>query len=289
MTKLVSIITPAYNAEPYLRETVRSVQQQTYSDWELIIVNDGSKDGTEKLAQGFTTDPRIKIISQKNAGVSAARNKGIETAKGDYIAFLDADDTWEQDNLEKKIRMLESSDADWVFSAMYLGDPQMNRIGIAPIGRDDSILENILLWEGEVVPGPCSNMVLKRKCIDAGLRFDTDLSTAADQDYTLQLAAKFKGKYIEEPLWTYRTLPGSMSRNIKVMEKDHIHVYRKAARNKLFHSFTFRRKCFSNLYMILAGSWWVNGGNKLRGTYFIMRSLISYPPHIIKLLSKLVK
>lgn len=288
MNAVVSIIIPAYNAEKYISDTIDSVLKQTYTSWELIIVNDGSKDKTEEIIRTFLTNPNIRYFSQSNSGVSVARNIGIAQSKGNYIAFLDSDDIWLPDNLEKKMNLLEHNpDIDWVFSDILEADENMQNRKSSPVGRDDNILDNLLLWEGEVVPGPCSNLVLKRKCLETGILFDPVLSTAADQDFCISLATKFRGKRIPEALWVYRVIKNSMSRNIHKMETDHVFVYKKSEKNHLFKSFWFKQRCFSNLYLILAGSWWRNGNGKWRGILFMIRSVWAFPLNIIKLLKKL--
>jgi glycosyltransferase involved in cell wall biosynthesis len=286
---LVSIIIPAYNAEKYISTTINSVIQQVYNNWELIIINDGSTDKTEDVVKNFLHDKRIKYYYQNNTGVCGARNKGIEYSQGDFIAFLDADDAWLPENLEKKINALVNhSEIDWVFSDMFNADENLVKTGVVQVGTDNKILESILLWERAIVPGICSNLVIRKKCILSGICFDRALSTSADQDFCLQLAAKYTGKRISEPLFYYRILPESMSRNLATVEHDSIFVYKKAQQNKLFRSFAFQKKCFSNLYLILAGNWWVNGRNKLRGIYFIILALINYPPILGKLIKKFI-
>lgn len=287
MEHLVSIVIPIYNAEKYLNDTIQSVIAQTYTNWELILINDGSPDNSEDVVLKYQ-DTRFKYYKQSNGGVSSARNLGIEKSSGTYIAFLDADDVWLEDNLQKKITLIEKCDLDWVFSDMYAVNEQLQNRSYAPKGKDNNFLENILAWNGEVVPGPSSNLVVKRKCFIEGLRFDPQFSSAADQDITLYLAAKYKGQRIAEPLWLYREIASSMSRNISVMEKDHIGVYQKAYYNGLFKSFWFKQKCFANLYYILAGSWWVNGHNKKRGLRFLLKALLAYPPIAIKLIKKTI-
>ncbi|HTL80802.1 MAG TPA: glycosyltransferase family 2 protein, partial [Bacteroidia bacterium] len=203
-------------------------------------------------------------------------------------ALLDADDTFLPGNLETKINALKNDpDAAWTFSNLQHIDEHSQPIGEPTNGKGDHVLDRILLWNGETIPGPCSNLVFRRKVIDDGLRFDGQFSTAADQDFCLQLASRYRSVFIRKVLAHYRLLPGSMSRNIAVMEKDHIGVYQKARKLQLFHSGSFRRKCFSNLYLILAGSWWVNGKNKRRGMLFMIRSVLLYPPNFMKLLRKL--
>lgn len=116
---LVSVITPAYNAGPYLRDAVESVLAQTYSDFEHIIVDDGSIDNTAEVAKSFN-DPRVKYRHQKNSGQSAARNAGIAAAKGKYIAFLDADDLFLPDKLSEQVGYLEAHpDCDFCYCKIY--------------------------------------------------------------------------------------------------------------------------------------------------------------------------
>ena len=111
---LVSIITPCYNGAKYIRETIDSVIAQTYPKWEMIIVDDGSKDNSAEIVRGYT-DERIHLIQQKNAGSAAARNNGIRQCNGQYIALLDADDLWKQDFLKKQIAFMKKRKAVCVF------------------------------------------------------------------------------------------------------------------------------------------------------------------------------
>ena len=101
---LISIITPMYNAEKYVGLTIESVLAQTYKNWEMIIVNDGSKDSSAKIVENYVQkDSRIKLINQTNAGSATARNNALRNAQGQYICFLDADDLWDAVFLEKQI------------------------------------------------------------------------------------------------------------------------------------------------------------------------------------------
>lgn len=113
---LISIIIPVYNTENYLPECIESVRQQSYKNLELIFVNDGSTDcSSTLLAKASETDPRIKIIEQENSGLSAARNRGIREASGDYIMFLDSDDWMDQETCESALKKMKEYDADVVF------------------------------------------------------------------------------------------------------------------------------------------------------------------------------
>lgn len=287
---LVSVIIPVYNGEKYIETTIRSVVNQTYKKLELIIVNDGSNDKSEEIIKAINL-PEVKLISKINSGVSAARNTGIEAANGKYIAFLDADDYWHSDNLEKKINLLENNQSiDFVYSDMNNADENLKITGPAPEGKDDNILEDLLMWNGEVIPGPSSNVVARKSCFDSGIKFDTRLTTIADQHFTVQLAYHFKGKRIPEILWDYRILPGSMSKSLAVLEKDALQVYSIYNEQNYFHSSAFRRKCFANMYLILAGSFWKDGKNKKKGMKYIAKGLLISPFYtLVKLLNKIFR
>jgi teichuronic acid biosynthesis glycosyltransferase TuaG len=118
MEELVSIITPSYNSEKHIAETIKSVQSQTFSNWEMIIVDDASKDNTESIVLKFIeTDNRIKFHKlYKNSGAGVARNHALLSASGRYIAFLDSDDLWKSEKLEKQIEFLKVQNAAFTFS-----------------------------------------------------------------------------------------------------------------------------------------------------------------------------
>lgn len=116
---LVSIIMPVYNCEKYLKQTIESVKNQTYSNWELIIVDDASTDNSLKIIQENTQDctQKVTIIQQsKNQGVAIARNTGLELAKGNYIAFLDSDDIWKENKLEQQLEFMQKNEYGFTYT-----------------------------------------------------------------------------------------------------------------------------------------------------------------------------
>src|SRR5258708_28977223 len=222
MNSLASIIIPAYNASSYIRQTVQSALDQNYRDIEIIVMNDGSTDNSEEIIRQMQKeDPRIIYQYKKNSGVSDTRNKGIALAKGSYLAFLDADDVWKPDNLEKKIRAIQQTGKRWVFSDLEVIDENNQRLDVPKVNvRPYNIVDNLLLWEGDVVPGPCSNIVVTRELIGDDIRFDITLSSPADRDICLQLAAKEEPLYLDEKLWLYRQHSQNMtSMNYKVVDE----------------------------------------------------------------------
>ncbi|MBO4679442.1 MAG: glycosyltransferase family 2 protein [Lachnospiraceae bacterium] len=119
---MISIIVPVYNAEKFIKETVKSVLNQTYTDFELLLVDDCSKDGSVQAIESFE-DPRVILLKQEqNAGAYAARNRGLKEAKGRYIAFIDSDDLWEPCKLERELAFMEREDAGFVFTGYEFAD-----------------------------------------------------------------------------------------------------------------------------------------------------------------------
>jgi glycosyltransferase involved in cell wall biosynthesis len=287
---LVSVIIPCYNAEKYIGQAIESVLNQTYRHLELIIVNDGSSDNSEGVvAHYLQVDNRIKYFAQPNQGVSNTRNRGIEISQGQVIAFLDSDDAWEPENLEIKVKELVADpELFWVFSDMYLADEALNKTEILEGITSDDILDSLLLRKGEVIHAP-SGIVLKKECLTkTGIRFDPRATPTEDLDLCIHITARgYKGKRIALPLWTYRILSNSLSRNLEKLEAGNLLIMDKAAHEGLFRSFWFKQMCFSNNYLILAGIWWVNGNKKTKAIGYIIRSLLYYPPNILKILNKL--
>lgn len=127
---LVSIITPTFNSEKYIRETIQSVQAQTYGNWEHILVDDGSSDRTlEVLKELAESDPRITFFSlESNSGSAVARNRGIEEAKGHYLTFIDSDDIWFPDFIESSIHEIKTSGVPFVYSSYKRSDEHLKFI-----------------------------------------------------------------------------------------------------------------------------------------------------------------
>ncbi len=288
-TKLVSIIIPAYNAEQFIDSTIRSVISQTYTHWELIVIDDGSMDDTKIIVEKLINfNNQIKYISQKNSGVSSARNNGIKHANGVYLAFLDADDLWRSTNLEEKVKHLNAhQNVGLVHAPMEIVNQNSQSQGEILSSKSGFILNDLLLWKTNL-PSP-SSILVRRSVVDTIGNFDENLSTAADQDFYFRVSSKFEIGMIEKVLGCYRVHLNNMSKNIDLFEKDHIKVYRKASALGLFKNFIFKSKCFSNMYLIMSGSWYVNANNKSRALYFGCLSILVYPPNLFKFVKKLLK
>jgi len=125
----ISIVIPVYNAAPYLRETIQSVKAQTYPDWELILVDDASTDDSMEILQSYKAE-NIKVLSMlKNKGPAAARNEGIRRAQGRYLTFLDADDIWDKDKLQKQLNFIKEKQCAFSFTGYEFADETAKRNG----------------------------------------------------------------------------------------------------------------------------------------------------------------
>ncbi|MEG5042339.1 MULTISPECIES: glycosyltransferase [unclassified Microcoleus] len=211
----VSVIIPAYNAMAFLPETLESVLNQTFTDFEVLIINDGSPDGIVEWAAEIK-DSRVKLISQENQGISGARNTGIWSSQGEYLAFLDADDIWESSKLEKQVEYLEKHlDVGLVSSWISNVDRNGNLIDIYDCSEAGEDLTKELFRSNILYCG--STPLIRRICFEKVGFFERSLSSAADWDMWLRIALHFPIFVIQEPLVRYRRYPNSMSTNFRLM------------------------------------------------------------------------
>lgn len=222
MTKpLISIIMPAYNAERYIAESIRSVLAQTYQNWELIIVDDGSTDRTAEIAQSFVlADSRVKYIFQQNTKVAAARNRGIGKAAGDLIAFLDSDDLWMPEKLERQEAAMRDGNMDVVFCSgfIFTGDDTTDESTPYPSIKgkfDGAAMFKLLLVEVANRIPVLSVIVRREALLDAGLFDESPALYYGAEDYDLWVRIARRGGVfygMDERLVRYRVHAKGMSR-----------------------------------------------------------------------------
>ncbi len=285
---LVSVIIPAYNSANYIVDTINSVLQQSMQDFEIIVVDDGSTDQLKEVLAPFIRNKQIEYIEQVNQGVSAARNHGYKKSQGQYIAFLDADDVWLNDNLEARLNKFKFGDFGLVHADAFVIDGHSNKLPQILSGNEGNLLNDILAWNGTQVPGP-SSILLKREVIQKVGLFDEQLSTSADQDFFIRVAVRYKIGRVDKPTWMYRIHENNMHKNIARMEHDVLRVFKKASEENLFHSTSFKRQCFSKMYLILAASWAGDGKNVKRGFYFLLKAVATRPGILINIAERLIK
>lgn len=209
MKPKVSVIIPAYNTEKYLADTVRSVLDQTYGDYEVIVVDDGSSDGTLGVARSF--EPRIKTLAKPNGGPASARNLAIRNSQGDYIAFLDSDDLWMKDKLEEQVALLERNPTvGLVYSEalMFTGNSGEQRAGVKIGYTSDPSFSSLLF--GDYIPN--STVVIRRACVDkVGLLNESrEMVGVEDYEYWMRMAKHFAMAGVPRPLAYYRIREGNL-------------------------------------------------------------------------------
>jgi glycosyltransferase involved in cell wall biosynthesis len=207
----ISVIIPAYNSEQTIRETITSVLNQTFTDFELIVINDGSTDNTLSLLQNIS-DNRLKIHSYENGGLATARNRGITRASGEFLSFLDADDLWTPDKLASQLAVLEQHpEAGAAYSwtvCMMQEETSVLFVEAHANLVEGNIYEDLLL---ENFIGSGSNILVRRSVINTVGQFKDTFKTCEDWDFYLRVAAKFPFVVVPKNQIIYRKAIGSMS------------------------------------------------------------------------------
>ena len=228
MKQLVSIIIPAYNAGKYIRGSIKTILEQTYNNFEIIIVDDGSTDNTAQMVRDeYQGDARIKLISQKNGGVAVARNNGIRTAKGEYIAFLDPDDYYLPSKIEKEVKFLQDHpEFDIAYcNVKHFYDDNLNELyqhqGKTPSGQ---VFENLL----DGFFGQLNTVLIPKRILEKVGMFDENFRDSEEWDMFLRIArAGYTFGFLDEDLVRIRISSGSLSRyeNQWKMKSHNLHVF----------------------------------------------------------------
>lgn len=208
--ELVSIVMPAYNCDKYIEDAIRSVVKQTYGNWELIVIDDGSKDNTVNLINELATqDKRIKFYqNEKNQGVSATRNRGISLANGEWIAFLDSDDMWHKKKLEKQMTLKNEVNAEFLFTgSSYINEEGQAYPGIFEV---PTLISYNKLRRHNVIS--CSSVLIKKRFF-YNIKMEKDDMHEDFAVWLRVLSLGVKAHGINEPLLIYRISKGSKSGN----------------------------------------------------------------------------
>jgi len=238
---LVSVVIPAYNAEKTLARTLESVLSQTLSSLQVVVVDDGSRDRTLAIAREFAAeDPRVSAVAIEPAGVSAARNRGIELSEGKYIRFVDADDTLPPDSMEVMVSRAEKDSADLVVGGftMYVGDISHRR---NLEERNDTlsnpeVLRLLCPHSNTFFYGVLWNKLFSRKLIHANdVRFMDGLTWGEDFCFVMDYLRHAETvAYLEESLYDYRRQPGSMT--IRQVLDCVVHPFRNIRMKRVLYS-----------------------------------------------------
>lgn len=220
---LVSVVMPAYNAEKYIDQAISSVISQTYTKWELLIIDDCSTDGTAKIAECFASqDSRIRLLrNSQNMGVARTRNRGFDIAKGEWIALLDSDDVWHKEKLEKQLAVASCTEADIVYCSYSLMDENAGHLSdfIVPetTSYNDMLKESVL---------SCSTVLLRRSILMQH-RFSAEYR---HEDYVFWLEllrSGYRTAGSKDVLAKYRVAKGTRSNDKLKSARNRWLVYRK--------------------------------------------------------------
>jgi glycosyltransferase involved in cell wall biosynthesis len=210
MNPLVSVVIATYNMATFLPASVRSVLAQTYAPLEAIVVDDGSTDDTAEVVRPFLDDPRVRYVHQPNGGQRAAKNAGIRAARGEYVAFNDADDLWYPHKLQKQIPLF---DADGRVGMVYAERDLIDERGNPAVGRKIARFRGANLYRQLLLNNfvPFSTCVISRHCFERLGIFDDRMERSIDYELWLRYSLHYEFDYVNEPLAAHRVWAGQMS------------------------------------------------------------------------------
>lgn len=226
----VSIVIATYNMGDYIGSSIESILKQSYQNFELIIIDDGSSDNTAEQVSPFLKNANIKYIQQENQGQPKAKNRGIKEASGKYIAFCDADDLWAADKLELQLACFEN---DPLVGVVYSEVSYIDGEGCPidkekPYARYQGFITEQLIQKNFI---PFGAAMVRKECFDELGLFDEKLPMGIDWDLWLRFSLKYKFQYLENPTYIYRIWPGQMSSNYRGRYKNAFLIMEKFVKN----------------------------------------------------------
>lgn len=274
---MISVIVPVYNVSKYLRDCLTSIENQSYKDIEVIMVNDGSTDGSEKISREFAVkDKRFKLINQKNSGVCEARNRGIQESGGEYISFVDSDDTIEEDFLESLLEALVENNAD-----MTQCDRRVNGVKQHPDWNTRIFKKNEIFFEylNDAFFNSICPKMYKRDLI-RNIPFPLERPIMEDASWTAHVLEQCNVvARIAEAKYDYRMVPSSLT-HIKLSEKMECGRFRNVIEKAIVIGRNINEKeSFDKLYDMVADFVpWILGSHDnldMFDTYRALRFLIN--------------
>lgn len=292
MTAKVSVVIPTYNYGRFIQQSIEGVLAQSHPIFEIIVVDDGSKDNTEEVVKRF--GEKVRYIKQANAGVCAARNNGVKAAGGDFIAFLDADDIWFPEKIEKQMAKFESdSEIGLVHCAVREFDSNSGEVVRLYLeGEEGWVANSHLLFERPVIIPSGSVIMVSRIAFETVGGFDTNLKVGEDWDFCYQVARKFKVGFAHEVLVNYRNHGGNTHLNIAEMERSMKISYQKAFDTDDESVLSIRSESYGNLHKTLAGSYFQTKNysafmkNVFKSLSYNPRNIVSFVEFPIRFLKR---
>ncbi len=280
---LVSVVIPVYNRNFIINEALESVFSQSYRPIEVIVVDDGSTDGTLEIVEQWVNDhanrPQFeaKLIRQQHKGGNPARNRGIRESRGEFVAFLDSDDVWFEDKLSKQIPRFQDPEVGAVYCGVQSVD--LTRGKVLPVSRRRYprgwILAQLLVHD---VTAPTSTFVVRRKVFDVVGMFDEHLEARQDWDMWIRVAAMFKIDAVPEPLVQYRHHVGTRTMSDPGKEIRAYAAIRRKYKGWLCNQpFLIRRAAAASYYKRLGRVYFHRCGSRRKAFLYYLLSLANYP------------
>ncbi len=269
----ISIIIPTFNRRDYITIALDSVLKQTYKDYEIIIIDDGSSDDTKEVLKPYQDN--IRYFYQDNKGIPTTRNRGIREARGDYIAFLDSDDFWLPEKLERQIECFSNNSRYGMVAtrcSSITPDGRLRKKNRP--GKSGWVL--IDLFKANFIR--TSSAMIKKECFDKIGMFDESLPECEEYDLWLRIARKYPVGFINEPLAVYTDNPKGVStdslagrlQRLKVLEKDYL--------KECIPSPIYRKRLANNYHYV--GRHYLNRGEKSEGKKYLKHSIALDPVNL---------
>jgi glycosyltransferase involved in cell wall biosynthesis len=254
---LVSVVVITYNAAEYVGHAIESVLQQTWQNLELIVVDDGSTDDTQSLVQRVGDD-RLRYVRQANQGPSAARNRGIRESRGEFVAFLDADDWWSPEKLCRQVAAARPHpDVGLIYSFAVGVDGAGKEIGRMNTVVNGRVIERLLL--GQCIAGSASSVMVTRKAIDTVGVFDESLHHAEDWEYWIRVASRFEVACVPEYDVHLLSRPGSHGKNPLATRDQSLSFIHGALARYAPGRPWFRRVALAEIHYVAGYNFWTSG------------------------------
>ena len=268
----ISVVIPAYNAVNYIGEAMESVILQGAKDLEIIVVDDGSTDGTGKFVQ--ENYPQVRYLFQNNKGPSSARNLGIKEAKGEYIAFLDSDDCWISGKIKLQSEVLDKYPKVGIVACNFFNIDREGNILTEVKGGHYLDKHQLLndLFVKNVITGSCSGVLIRKECFDKLGMFDEELTGAEDRDMFFRILHCYDIQFIKMPLVKIRRHENNAHKNVEMMRANQRNFIKKNIKES---SWILRRKAASCIELDAAREMY--DYSRKEAVFFAFLSIINYP------------
>lgn len=273
----VSILLCVYNGERFLDATLTAVFGQSFQDFELIVVDDGSTDASREVLERYRNDPRIRVTHQENRGTAGALEIGLQSVRGDYVAFLDQDDLWEPEYLSRQVEELSLRPGkDMIFCGFQLIDENGQETGLTSRPPHSAVSFSSLLVD--FVVGGTSNLVLRRNAIERAGGMDLEFRRMYNVDLCLRVAllAPDNIAFLPQHLMRYRRHSGQLSRDVHGMADEWKRLVHKLETRAPRQVAAVRNRAYSNHYRYLSRLCY-EAGNYAAALKFLWSALGSAP------------